>query len=198
MAYLTIRFTARILAVTCALVAVVQAGAQAAGSDEVRPTLIDRVVASVGRRVITASDLTLDEVLRERDTRNTPGLETTAQSSLEALLDEAIIRSLAGDVPVYRPGAAELRARLDRLRQSWEDPADYLNFLSTFGLDEDRLEGILYSRMVVERYVHRAVGLSIDRRANGEDAFEQAYRTWIERERQLATIRIIEEGPPVR
>ncbi len=125
------------------LVLCMLAEARAATSDHVR-----YVVAS---RIVTASDVLLEAVLAPHDRAllPIPGVDDPEQRAV----DMAILRERAGDAVIYRPSPSEVRARLDRLRAAhgtaWE------GFLANWGLDERRLEGILFSRMVVERYVLR-------------------------------------------
>lgn len=153
------------------------------------PLLLDRLVAVVGDRLILASDIALEQALAGRDGRPEP--LRSAGSALDALIDAAVIRGLAGDVTIYQPASGDVRARLATLRASWEDPADYERFLRAYGLTEDRLSALLFSRMVVERYVQRAVMLPSE--AAGEDltGLKTRYAAWIADARSRVSIRRI-------
>lgn len=163
-------------------------------------TLLDRIEAVVGDRLVMASDVALEAVLAARDPSPVPVLRARQRDPLEALIDAAVIRGLAGAVSLYQPEDAALRERLDGLRSSWEDPQDYAAFLKRFGLDEDRLAGAIYSRMVIERYVHRNVGLAAEAANEDEAAYLARYQSWIDAQRRRVVIRVVapqhREGAP--
>jgi hypothetical protein len=118
---------------------------------EARAETSDHVRYVVASRIVTASDILLEAVLApyDRALLPIPGADDPEQRAV----DMAILRERAGDAVIYRPSPSDVRARLDRLRAA-QGPA-WEGFLATWGLDERRLEGILFSRMVVERYVLR-------------------------------------------
>ena len=158
---------------------------------------IDRIVAVVGERLVTASDVELEAILTARDPRSVAVLSAGARTPLESLIDAAIIRGLAGNIAVYQPDDADVRARLDALRATFEDPDAWRRFLLAFGLDEDALAGILYSRMVVERVVHRNVGLASEAARETPDAYLKRYEAWIAERRNRVSVRLVaERGAP--
>lgn len=164
--------------------------ARAADDVEPGPLLLDRVVAVVGDRLILSSDVALERALTDRDPRPSP-IGQPGRSPLLVLIDASIIRGLAGDVTIYQPSAADVRERLATLRATWENPGDYIRFLATYGLDEDRLSGVLFARIVVERYLQRAVVLPSQ--TAGEDAagLRSRYDAWIRASRAGVPIRIV-------
>lgn len=155
------------------------------------PRLLDRVVAVVGDRVITASDVALEQVLMRRDASSIAELYDPSDTPLTRLIDAALVRGVAGDVAIYQPDAALVRARLSALRATWEDPADYEHFLASFGLDEGELAGVLFSRLVVELYLRRNIGLAAE--SAGLDAVQaQAMlRDWFDARRRQVPVRLV-------
>ena len=174
------------------LLALCVGGAPALGSDDVEPgpLLLDRVVAVVGDRLILASDVALERALSERDPRPAP-IGQPGRSPLLVLIDASIIRGLAGDVTIYQPSSADVRERLAALRATWENPGDYIRFLATYGLDEDRLSGVLFSRMVVERYLQRAVVLPSQTAGEDASGLRSRYDAWIREARAGVPVRIV-------
>lgn len=156
------------------------------------PVMLDRVVAVVGDRIITASDVRLERALADRDPSPVAALaRRQREGSLEAVVDGAIVRKLAGDIAIYAPSTTEVSQRVAALRQSWPDPADYARFLGAMGLDEERLAGRIYSRMVIERYVYRNVTLASETAGESPDVAWDRYQSWIGRERSRVEIRYV-------
>lgn len=157
--------------------------------------MIDRVVASVGDRVITASDVMLERALRQRDPSPVPAIQARRGDPLEALIELALARGLAGDIAVYEPSPAEVRERLASLRQGWVDPRAWAAFLDSVGHTEEQLAGALYSRMMAERYVARNVTMPArsraDDAADADEAATDAYARWAAEQRRRVGVRII-------
>ena len=162
----------------------------------VEPMVLDRVVAVVGDRLILASDIALEREIGRREPPSAGGLVWARSDPLEALIDAAVIRGLAGDVAIYQPTSAEVRARQQALRDTFEEPADYATFLLRFGLDEDRLAGVLYAREIVERYVQRNLVLSASGAGGDPVAVSARYDAWISEARQRAAIRHVAPWSP--
>lgn len=119
---------------------------------------LDRILVVVGERIVTVTDLRREVWLAGLDAAE-PGLIGLARPDpLERAVDAAILRGMAGDVRVYQPAPEAIAARLERLRAAVPDPAEWSSQLQAVGLDEDRLAGWIYSRLVVERYLGRAMG----------------------------------------
>ncbi len=165
-----------------------------------RAERIDRVVAVVGTRVVTEWDLHFEQSMQEHLGCPQPVLCDPGQDPTERLSDRAILRGLAGDTSTYRPEPAEVERRLAELRDSWQRPEDYQAALTALGLDEEELAGLLFSRMVVERYVQRHVGLPLASAGAAElldpgaysAAFTERYQAWIQELRGQVQVRIIE------
>lgn len=153
-----------------------------------RAEVVDRILHVVGERIVTQSDLAFEAALDPLDQSPVPALDAADYPLEERLVDFAIVRDLAGDIAIYAPSPAEVRARWEKVRASWPSREEHDAFLARWGLDDERLMGQLYSRMVVERYVLRnlapARGEGLD-----EAAWTALYRPWIARLREQATIR---------
>ena len=143
---------------------------------------IDRVVAVVGERVVTEGDVAFEEALGGRAGCPEPVLCEADRPVLERLVDMAVVRGLAGDAATYRPTPADVELRLVQVRDAFAPPSAWSGFLERFGLTEDALGGLLYSRMVVERYVHRNVVLPTLAKGGDDEAcrvaWTEAIATW--------------------
>lgn len=153
-------------------------------------TELDRVVAAVEGQTITASDVALEEALASRSPSTVPPLQESRATPLEALVDRAVLRSLAGRAAVYQPEEPELRDRARELVDSFEDPRDWAEFQRVHGLDPDRLAASLRTLMIAERYVHRNVGLALPPGAS-EVEYRLAYERWMAPRRERARVRRI-------
>ncbi len=153
--------------------------------------VIDRVVMVVGDRLITASDVQLEQALAAREPSPVVPLEAARPQTLAFLRDVAIIRGMAGETAVYRPTQAEVRGRLDSLRATWPDRASWEAFLQEHGLTPERLEALIFSRMVVERYVQRNVGLAARSAGEDRDAYVTRFNEWMIQQRLRVPVRIL-------
>jgi hypothetical protein len=156
-------------------------------SVESQAQVADRVVVVVGDSVITAGDVRLTTALDERDASPARELLDASAPDVQRLIDAAIIRRLAGDVPVYQPTQGTVRTRVEAFQRSWADPREYHFFLSEHGIDEARLITRMFSRLIVEAYIHRNLSRS------GEDADiaqrRARYAKWIAAHRAGAQVR---------
>lgn len=150
--------------------------------------IVDRIVAVVGERLVLASDLRLEEALKEIDPSPVVLLRSSGDP-LQDAIDRAIIRGLAGSTAVYSPTALEVRARGERIRSKFKDEPSWQRFLDLHGLDSDRLAGMLYSRLVTERYVLR----NVEQSARTEDPVAY-YLEWMSQHRARVAIRLVPEN----
>lgn len=121
--------------------------------------VVDRIEAVVGERIVTASDVAFEAELDPHDESPVATLERPEYGLRERLVDFAVIRSLAGDIEVFRPTPREVLDRWEQFRASWNPPEGYTAFLARWGMDDDDLRGFLYSRLVVEHYVARTLAV---------------------------------------
>lgn len=163
--------------------------AAAAPSDQ--PVVVDRVVAVVGERIITASDVALEEVLATHDPSPVAAIQARRDDPLNALIELAVARGLAGDVAVYQPSTADVRERLAALRGQYPDPRDWHTMLATTGHTEEQLAGALYSHIVAERYVGRNVTSSAAGPEDGAPEVVNAYTLWLAEQRHRVAVRIV-------
>jgi hypothetical protein len=159
------------------------------------PVVIDRVVASVGERVITQSDLALERALRVQAPSPIAAIQAHRSDPMQALIELALARGQAGDIAVYEPSAADVRERMAAVRGGWPDPRDWVVFLDRVGHTEEQLAGALYSRMVAERYILRNVTAPARGRADDDaeaaSAAAGAYKRWVAEQRRRVSVRII-------
>ncbi|MDP2304598.1 MAG: hypothetical protein Q8P18_01055 [Pseudomonadota bacterium] len=150
--------------------------------------VVDGILHVVGERIVTRSDVAFEADFDHRDASPLAPLEDEGYPLEQRLVDFAILRELAGDIEIYKPQPAEVRARGERFRAGWPHPEDHVAFLARWGLDDQRLLGFLYSRLVVERYVARNAGQAaavLDR----DELTAGVYQAWMADLRARATVR---------
>ncbi|MDP2315917.1 MAG: hypothetical protein Q8P41_23680 [Pseudomonadota bacterium] len=150
--------------------------------------VVDGILHVVGERIVTRSDLAFEGDFDARDSSPLAPLEDPAYPLEQRLVDFAILRELAGDIEIYKPSAADVRARWERFRDGWPHPEDHAAFLARWGLDDEQLLGFLYSRLVVERYASRNAGQAaavLDR----DDITSEAYQGWMTGLRARTSVR---------
>lgn len=151
--------------------------------------LVDRILYVVGDRIVTTSDLAFEQDFDRHDQSPIPPMENPVYPLEQRLIDYAILRARAGDISVFKPSAGELRERFEAFRASFPSPDDYHAFLSRWGLDEDHFQAFLYSRMVVEHYVYRTVGLAVQQTHGGPDGWTPLYLLMTEELRATTIVR---------
>jgi hypothetical protein len=155
--------------------------------------VVDRILHMVGDRLITTSDLAFEAEFVQVDISPVPPLNDPGYALEQRLIDYAILRPRAGDTAVFKPSAQEVRARLEVIQER-QGGVGHEEFLKRWGLDDELLQGFLFSRMVVERFIHRSVGLGVGREEGYEERYRQLYMEWIGELRKTAVIRT-PEGP---
>lgn len=149
----------------------------ALGSGAARAEPVDRLLYTVLDRIVTEADLAFDAELDPHDACPIPALEDPAYPREQRLVDLTIVRALAADTVTYRPTPDEVEARWEAVRASYPRAEEFEAFLGRWGLDGDGLRGLLYSRMVAERYIRRVAGTT-DAPAD-TPAFTPVYQGWI-------------------
>jgi hypothetical protein len=162
--------------------------AQDAAVAEHEPALVDRIVAVVGDRLVLASDVAIETEIGARNVYTLTALAERRKDPSRWLVDMAIVRALAGDVRVYEPTRQDVADALERFAQSFGDAATYRAFLERSGLSQERLQSLLTTRLIVERYIQRNVGLGL---ADAE--LTERFDAWIAERRQQVAIREIAE-----
>lgn len=149
------------------------------GASEPAPTVVDRVEVVVGERFITTSDVRLETALNQRIPSTVLALRLQAADPRQLLIERAVIRGLAGQTSIYQPTDTDLQGCYRQLRDTFATPEDFDRFLRIHGLDKDSLSGRLYSRLVVERYVHRNIDLASQAAREDEATYYNRYLVWI-------------------
>ncbi|MCB9779007.1 MAG: hypothetical protein H6742_10620 [Alphaproteobacteria bacterium] len=152
---------------------------------------LDRAVAVVGDRVVTASEVELSWALAQADPGPVAPLRPRGTDPLEWWLELVILRELAQDISVYQPDQAAVRERVGRLRDAFEDPAELRALQERLGVSDDELAGWVYSRLVVERFVHRNIGLASEAGGDDEDTYLVRYAAWLASAREGVALRRI-------
>ncbi len=158
---------------TAALLLTSLAPAQAA---EDTPT--DAIVWQVGSRVVTLSDVALEDALSVWDAASSAPWNLRARPVEDRLVDAALVRDRAGDSTIYRPAPSDVTARLRALRLAAGEVA-WEAFLGRWGLRDTDVEAILFRRMVVERYVLRTLSARLPVGDTRPEAVAAAYAAWV-------------------
>lgn len=179
------------------LVSILAGAALAQVAPEHTAQVVDRVVVVVGDTVITSSNVRATVALETRDQTLAGDLLEPKTAPVQRLIDGAIIRQLAGDVPVYQPTPGQVRARMEALRNTWSDPRDYHRFMAEHGLDEARLFAQMFSRFVIDAYIHRNLSRSVTDSPEDLAAKRDRYLAWIAPHRASTRIRHVaaQENP---
>jgi hypothetical protein len=142
----------------------------------------------VGDRLILESEVELEEQVRAKFPALSPPVPP-GTSTLQVLADAAIVRGLAGNTELYRPTTDQVRARQEAIRLSFGDPNDWSQFISAFGLNDERFASFVTGRLIVERYIQRNVALA--GRGETEQQFSDRYSNWIVEQRKRVAIRLV-------
>ena len=155
---------------------------------EHEPVLVDRIVAVVGDRLVLASDVAVENEIATRNVYTLAALAERRKDAGRWLVDMAIVRALAGDVRVYEPTRQDVADALQRFTATFADATSYRQLLDRYGLSQERLQSLLTTRLVVERYIQRNVGLGLT-----DEELASRYDEWIAERRQQVAIRDIAE-----
>ncbi len=149
--------------------------------------VVDRVVAMVDNNVVTASDARLHAVLAELDPSFVPILQGRTGKAIDDVINIAVLRSVAGSVPVYLPKPHQVRERISQFRARWHDNQALSDFLIEHGLEGERLPSTLRRRMIVERVVHRNFGQP----EADIEAWSMRFEEWMDQQRKSRRIRLV-------
>jgi hypothetical protein len=117
---------------------------------------VDAVAWVVGDRVLTRSEIALEAEIAGVDAAGVPPWRDRERPPADRLVEGALLRAAAGDVPVYVPSDADVRGRVERMRDS-VGAVGWNEFLQRWGLDERAIVDLTRRRMIVERYVIRTL-----------------------------------------
>ena len=171
-------------------------GAQATSSGaQAAPAPVDRAVAVVGDRVVTATEIEVAVVLAGRDANPVPMLAPGDRRLGEWWVEQVMLRELAGDIGVYQPEAGQVRERVERLVGAF-DPMELAELEARLGMDRDGLVAWIQGRLVVERFVYRNVGLAAEAAGEDETQARARYEAWVAELRGTVAVRRI--GPVQR
>lgn len=146
--------------------------------------LIDRAVAVVGARVLTASELRLSLALARHDPAPLSFLAPGDRGAEDWWIEQVILRELAGDVSVYQPDPVVVRERTERLLDHL-GPEELAELERTLGVDREAIASWVHARMVVERFVVRNLG------SLPEPEADAVYQQWLEEQRGRVAVRRI-------
>lgn len=116
---------------------------------------VDRIVAVVDDQVVLDSDRRLADELAAFDPSPVPFWR--AREAPQRSIDAAILDAAAGDIALYRPSGRTVDERLEALRARFDDRTSWRGFLTSWGLTEAELRGILRQRLRVEAFLLRNI-----------------------------------------
>jgi hypothetical protein len=147
--------------------------------------VVDRIVAVVGDRLVLSSDVVLEQTLLPLEGSSATEFMSPSTPPLQHVIDRTIIRGLAGNAAIYTPSDTDVQQRVSTVRAHFPEDNDWEEFLLLHGLDGDRLTSLLYSRLVVDRYIERNVP-----RVDGQSG-RTTYGDWIRIHRARVPIRVV-------
>lgn len=150
-----------------------------------RAVVVDRIVAVVGERLVLQSDIELERVLAPLETSPVRPLFGSDPDPLQVAIDRAIIRGLAGNAAIYVPSEADVQSRVASIRGHFAEERAWTEFQALHGLDDDRLASLLYSRVVVDRYIVRNLT------QGGSQPSATTYAEWMAHQRARVPIRMV-------
>ena len=139
--------------------------------------LADRIIAVVEGRVITLSDLRLENELRAVSICEFSPMQThREEDGMTFLIELQVLRHLAGDNPLYRPSNDEVNQRMAKMLAHWGSEEAYMNFKKIHGLDDAKLRTNLQTMMIAESYAKRKLGVG---KEEMDAELLQRYDEWI-------------------
>ena len=151
----------------------------------------DRVVVVFNESIITKSDVLLERQLAPVLKIQSEILQyNRIHDPLEAIIQMEILRFQAGDISLYQPSNKETQLRYNEFRSQWTSIEEYQTFLVKVGVQEERIIGMIYNHLLIERYLERNLGIEgSDSSLATQDQFHQ----WYLETKERVSIRYIEE-----
>lgn len=127
------------------------------GATEVQ--IIDRVLASVGGRLVTASDV---RAAREFGLVPSTGAAVDDRTVLEQLVDRSLILDEVERYAPPEPPEAEVRRQYDTIRQKFATPGELESAMRSTGMDEAALLQWLRNDLRIRAYLDQRFAAVID------------------------------------
>lgn len=124
------------------------------------PTLgapVERVVAVVEERLVLLSDVRAEDALYRLRPEGSLLWTRHPDDPERRALEAAMLRTLAGDVGLYRPEDTEVESRLGQLRQAAGSALEWESLLAELGLDATGMRAQVQRRLIAEAYAQRNV-----------------------------------------
>jgi hypothetical protein len=156
--------------------------------------LTDRIIAVVEGRVITLSDLRLENELKTLSICEfSPMQEHREEDGMKFLIELQVLRHLAGDNPLYRPTNDEINRRISSMLAHWNNEDEYMAFKLKHGLDDAKVRTNLQTMMIAESYAKRKLGVA---KGESEEELQRRYNEWITDQITSVHLMIIQEISP--
>ena len=149
----------------------------------------DRIVATINEQIITEQDIANDVILLTHLPIESALLQQYRQEQpLNFLLLQKQVKHLAGNIELYQPSEGAIQRRFLEFRSQWQSIAEYNQFLLTTGLNDQRIQGIIATHLLLENYQKINWGIALD----SNNPNNQKYlASWIQKNQLSFRIRII-------
>ena len=151
----------------------------------------DRVVVVFNETIITKSDILLEQQLASVMKIHSEIIQyNRIHDPLEALIQMRILQYQAGNISLYQPSNKDTQLRFNVFRSQWNSLEEYQVFINMLGVKEERIQGMIYNHLLIEKYLERNLGIDpSDMSSATQDQFHQ----WYLETKERVSIRYIEE-----
>ena len=149
----------------------------------------DRIVATIDEQIITEQDIANDKLLATHLPIESVLLQQyRLDYPLDFLLLQKQIKHLAGNIELYQPTEGEIQRRFLEFRSQWQSITEYNDFLLTTGLNDQRLQGIITTHLLLENYQKINWGIGLE--SNSENN-QNHLKSWVQKNSHTFRIRIV-------
>ena len=149
----------------------------------------DRIIATFNEQIITEQDVENDVLLASRLPIQSVLLQHYRQEyPLNFLLLQKQVKQLAGNIELYQPSENTVQRRFLEFRSQWQSISEYEQFLSTTGLNDQRILGIISTHLLLENYQTINWGITLD---SNTISNQTDLASWIQKNKPSFKIRML-------
>ena len=150
----------------------------------------DKLVATVNEQIITQTDIDIEQKLSEYLPIESVLLQSYRVSNpLASLILQKQIKYLAGNIALYQPSESQIQRRFLAFRSQWNNLEEYQQFLTSTGLTDRRIQGMIANQVLAENYQRTNWGIPLESNSLSN---QETLRKWIEKNESAFEIRYIE------
>ena len=123
--------------------------------------VLDHVVASVNREVITLSELRQAADFNAAMQGGSVDRNHLEAETLGGLINRRLMLQEARRLAFAEVSPREIRGEMDALKKRFPSESDFTRFLLRLGMTEEQLMVMLGERLIVERFLEKKVGLFV-------------------------------------